>query len=227
MALEITRTDLTPAQVRLAAGSTRDARAARRLLAIALVLEGVDRKSAPETCGMDRQTLCDRPLHRRGADGPGQPPVARPPVPPDARAEGRACAMGAGRPRPRARRRDALAAGRSEATPPGRARRGDARAQRRQAAPDARPAPPGAAAEASQGRLRRPAGVQEIVPQAAAAAIPGHAGTKPLGIWFQGEARVGRQGTVPPAPDAPPRRPPQAGLHLRRGLSGPWGPRAS
>ena len=44
-------------EVRLAAGKTGDARAARRMLAIALVLEGVDRKSAAESCGMDRQTL--------------------------------------------------------------------------------------------------------------------------------------------------------------------------
>jgi transposase len=69
MAVEITRKDLTAAQVRLAAGKTKDARAARRMLAIALVLEGVDRKTAAETCGMDRQTLRDR-VHRYNAEGP-------------------------------------------------------------------------------------------------------------------------------------------------------------
>ena len=68
MAVEITRKDLTPAQVRLAAGKTKDARAARRMLAIALVLEGVDRKSAAETCGMDRQTLRDW-VHRYNLEG--------------------------------------------------------------------------------------------------------------------------------------------------------------
>lgn len=68
MAVEITREDLTPAQVRLAAGRTRDARGARRMLAIALVLEGVDRKTAAETCGMDRQTLRDW-VHRYNAEG--------------------------------------------------------------------------------------------------------------------------------------------------------------
>ena len=57
MAVEVTRKDMTPTQVRVAAGVTKDARAARRMLAIALVLEGVDRKTAAETCGMDRQTL--------------------------------------------------------------------------------------------------------------------------------------------------------------------------
>ena len=38
------------------------------MLAIALVLEGVDRKSAAETCGMDRQTLRDW-VHRYNAEG--------------------------------------------------------------------------------------------------------------------------------------------------------------
>ena len=58
-AVAITRTDLTTAELRRAAGRSRDAKAARRMLAIALVLEGVDRKSAAQTCGMDRQTLRD------------------------------------------------------------------------------------------------------------------------------------------------------------------------
>ena len=40
-----------------AAGRTKDARAARRMLVIAQVLEGVDRTTAAQTCGMDRQTL--------------------------------------------------------------------------------------------------------------------------------------------------------------------------
>ena len=38
------------------------------MLAIALVLDGVDRKSAAETCGMDRQTLRDW-VHRYNAAG--------------------------------------------------------------------------------------------------------------------------------------------------------------
>ena len=43
--------------MRAAAGKIRDAKASRRMLALALVLEGVDRTRAAETCGMDRQTL--------------------------------------------------------------------------------------------------------------------------------------------------------------------------
>ena len=38
------------------------------MLAIALVLEGVDREPATRTCGMDRQTLRDR-VHRYNAEG--------------------------------------------------------------------------------------------------------------------------------------------------------------
>ena len=55
--IAITRKELTAAELRAAAGRTKDARAAQRMLAIALVLEGVDRTTAAATCGMDRQTL--------------------------------------------------------------------------------------------------------------------------------------------------------------------------
>jgi transposase len=66
--IAITRGDLTSGELRRAAGRTKDARAARRMLAIALVLEGVDRTTAAETCGMDRQTLRDW-VHRYNAEG--------------------------------------------------------------------------------------------------------------------------------------------------------------
>jgi len=67
-AIAITRRDMTAAELRAAAARSRDARAARRMLAIALVLEGVDRKTAAESCGMDRQTLRDW-VHRYDAEG--------------------------------------------------------------------------------------------------------------------------------------------------------------
>jgi hypothetical protein len=57
MAVAITRTDLSARELRVAAAKAKDGKAARRMLAIALVLEGVDRKTAAESCGMDRQTL--------------------------------------------------------------------------------------------------------------------------------------------------------------------------
>jgi transposase len=57
--VEITRTELTATDLRRAAARSRDADAARRMLALALVLEGKSRKEAAESCGMDRQTLRD------------------------------------------------------------------------------------------------------------------------------------------------------------------------
>jgi transposase len=68
MAVAITRTDLSGRELRAAAAKAKDAKAARRMLAIALVLEGVDRRTAAETCGMDRQTLRDW-VHRYNAEG--------------------------------------------------------------------------------------------------------------------------------------------------------------
>ena len=66
--IAITRMELTAAELRAAAGKTKDARAARRMLGIALVLEGVDRETAAKTCGMDRQTLRDW-VHCYNAEG--------------------------------------------------------------------------------------------------------------------------------------------------------------
>jgi len=69
-AVGITRVDLTAAELRAAAAREKDGSAARRMLALAMVLDGTDRKSAAETCGMDRQTLRDW-VHRYNADGLG------------------------------------------------------------------------------------------------------------------------------------------------------------
>jgi transposase len=65
-AVSITRLDLTALRLRKAARG--ESAAARRILALALVLDGVDRKTAAETCGMDRQTLRDW-VHRYNAAG--------------------------------------------------------------------------------------------------------------------------------------------------------------
>ena len=59
MAVAITRMDMSAADLREAAARTPDAKAARRMLAIALVLEGWSREAAAEACAMDRQTLRD------------------------------------------------------------------------------------------------------------------------------------------------------------------------
>src|SRR5674476_1236475 len=60
-AVRITRRDLTAKDLRAAAGREKDGSAARRMLALAMVLDGVDRKSAAESCG----------VHRYNAEGLG------------------------------------------------------------------------------------------------------------------------------------------------------------
>jgi transposase len=66
--IEITRTDLDAAGLRRAASQAADAGAARRMLALALVLEGASRMDAAKFCGMDRQTLRDW-AHRYNEEG--------------------------------------------------------------------------------------------------------------------------------------------------------------
>ena len=69
MAVAITRRDLSATELRRKAARSRDADAARRILAIALVLDGHSRADAAAACGMDRQTLRDW-VHRYNAEGP-------------------------------------------------------------------------------------------------------------------------------------------------------------
>ena len=59
MALAITRTEHSAAALRREARRTKDSDQARRLLALALVMEGASRTVAARTAGMDRQTLRD------------------------------------------------------------------------------------------------------------------------------------------------------------------------
>jgi transposase len=58
-AVTIVRADLTVTGLRQAAAWSDDANAARRMLGLALVLEGYTRGEAARLCGMDRQTLRD------------------------------------------------------------------------------------------------------------------------------------------------------------------------
>jgi transposase len=67
-AVSITRRDCTAQEFREAAKRTDDSDVARRMLALALVLEGKSRTEAATTCGMDRQILCDW-VHRYNAEG--------------------------------------------------------------------------------------------------------------------------------------------------------------
>ena len=81
--IEITRFDLAATELRELATRTHDGAVVRRLLAIALILEGHSREEAARLSGMDRQTLRDW-VHRYNADGvaglssrwgPGRPPA--------------------------------------------------------------------------------------------------------------------------------------------------------
>ena len=67
-AIAITRTDISARELRFIAKRTRDCRVVRRILAIALVLEGVDRATSARSSGMDRQTLRDW-VHRYNCGG--------------------------------------------------------------------------------------------------------------------------------------------------------------
>ena len=58
-AVAITREELSAADLRREAARSWDAKAARRMLAIALVLDEQSREAAAEACGMDRQALRD------------------------------------------------------------------------------------------------------------------------------------------------------------------------
>ena len=62
------RTDRSPEELRSLAKAERDARVARRMLAIANALSGLSRAAAARSAGMDRQTLRDWVV-RYNADG--------------------------------------------------------------------------------------------------------------------------------------------------------------
>ncbi len=68
MAIEIERREHTAADLRRLACRAASPAQARRMLVIALVMEGVDRTTAAKSGGMDRQTLRDW-VHRYNAEG--------------------------------------------------------------------------------------------------------------------------------------------------------------
>jgi transposase len=68
MTVAITRKEPGAVELRREAKRCRDAKAARRMLALALVLEGRSRAEAARAAGMDRQTLRDW-VHRYDAEG--------------------------------------------------------------------------------------------------------------------------------------------------------------
>src|SRR3954452_23398893 len=68
MTIAITRREPGAGELRREAARCRDAAASRRMLALALVLEGSSRADAARHAGMDRQTLRDW-VHRYAAEG--------------------------------------------------------------------------------------------------------------------------------------------------------------
>jgi transposase len=88
MTVAVTRKEPGAVELRREAKRCRDAKAARRMLALALVLEGSSREEAARAAGMDRQTLRDW-VHRYNAEGLGdrRRPGPRPRLSPEQEAE--------------------------------------------------------------------------------------------------------------------------------------------
>jgi hypothetical protein len=66
--VEITRLEYSASELRVLAANTDHGAVVRRLLAIAMILDGHPRAEAARLNGMDRQTLRDW-VHRYNADG--------------------------------------------------------------------------------------------------------------------------------------------------------------
>ncbi len=113
-AISITRLDLTASELRKAASGEKNSAAARRILALALVLDGLDRKTPRKPaawtvrpCGMGA------PLQRRGTGRASQSQITRSRIKTHGAAAGRIGRACRGWPRPCGARGSALAAGRS------------------------------------------------------------------------------------------------------------------
>src|SRR3954447_20068842 len=210
MTVGITRHELGAGELRREARRCRDGAASRRMLALALVLEGASREEAARAAGMERQTRRGRgdgrgpaaapgvgpPLHRGGPRRPARPAPVGTQAAPHARAGGRAgdCRRAGAGPGPG--RRGALAAGRPAGPDRGPLRGPAARALGRQGAAPARLQPRVGPAPAPEGRRGGAGGVQKGFAELVAGALPEHARGKPVEVWFQDEARVGQQGTL-------------------------------
>src|SRR3954464_3671511 len=206
MTVAITRKELGAVELRREARRCRDTAASRRMLALALVLEGASREEAARAAGMDRQTLRDW-VHRYNAEGlPGLHDRHRsgrePRLTPGQEAE-LATAVergpdphrdGGGRSRRGGGRR--VGGGRPGGPDRGPLRGPAARALGRQGAAPARLHPPVGQAEAPEGGRGGAGGVQKAFAELVAAALPERARGKPVEVWFQDEARVGQQGTL-------------------------------
>src|SRR3982751_6599076 len=199
MTIAITRHEPGAGELRREAARCRDARAARRMLALALVLEGSSREEAARAPGMDRQTLRDW-VHRYNAEG-----------------------LAGLRDRPRSGRKPRLTAEQEAELVtavergPDPDRDGVVRWRRvdLRALIEARFAVrlhertvgkvlrrlglarlPVGASQAPEGGRGGAGGVQKGFAELVREALPERARGRPVAIWFQDEDRVGQQGTL-------------------------------
>ena len=198
MTVAITRRELDAGGLRREAGRCRDARAARRMLALALVLEGASRAEAARAAGMDRQTLRDW-VHRYNAEGLAglrdrRRPGPRPRLTPEQEAE----LEGVVERGPDPDRDGVVRWRRVDLQALIEARYGVALHERSVgkvlrrlgfARISVRPETP----EVGRGGA---GGVQKGFAELVAAALPERARGRPIEVWFQDEARVGQQGTL-------------------------------
>ncbi len=188
-AVAITRTELDASGLRRAAGRSRDAAAARRMLALAAVLEGSSRMEAARSAGMDRQTLRDwvHCYNEQGIAGlsdkrgkSGRSDGCR------WRGKGECGRAQCG----------ALAPSGLGARHRGAFRGGPGRTQRRCGAAAAGVPAAHSAAPASRAWQRGASIFQAEFQARVDADFPETARGKPLELWWQDEARVGQQGTL-------------------------------
>ena len=198
MTVAITRLELSASELREASARTKEAKVARRMLAIGLVLDDWSREAASEACGMDRQTLCDW-VHRYnalGLEGLSDRPAAT--------ARDRGCRTSS-----RRRWRTGLRRGQTSHGTVSCAgavlicncgSRGylasAARAHGGQAAAQAVIPTVVGASTAPFEQARGTSGFRRRFADLVTAALPAEALGRPVEIWFTDEARVGQQGTL-------------------------------
>lgn len=197
-AISITNRDHSAAELRLLAAKAKDAAQARRLLALALLLEGRSRSEAASQNGMQRQTLRDW-VHRYNAEGVAglgsrSAPGPRPLLSDQQMAELRALVVAGPDPET-----DGVVRWRCADLREQIARRYSVQLHERTVGKllrklrltrlQPRPCHPKKDAAAQQAFTQSFAElVVEVLPAAAAG--------KPLEVWFEDEARVGQKGSI-------------------------------
>ena len=189
------RTDYTSGEVRRLAQRTKDAGQARRLLAIAAVLDGSSREEAARVGGMDRQTLRDWVIrfNEQGPEGLIKHSLAGRAGQAHNRAQGLSCSDCRGRPDPRDPWGGALAGLRLDHAT---ARRVRAVGVGRHDLPrfaQARLLASECAAEGVQAGLRDDRGVQKNFAARVADIRQNLPPGTPIEVWFQDEMRVGQK----------------------------------